>query len=63
LGDGQLYFFLGTVQGFPTGSFRPLTMYRANGANNMALRTDPLHVGRGALGVRRQRRGDHGSWR
>lgn len=42
LADGQLYYFLGTVQGFPTGAFTPLTMYRAdaNAANGTALRSD-----------------------
>jgi hypothetical protein len=42
LADGQLYYFLGTVQGFPTGSFTPLTMYRADAGagNGTALRTD-----------------------
>ena len=42
LADGQLYFFYGAVQGFPTGAFTPLTMYRAdtNAANGTALRSD-----------------------
>lgn len=40
--DGSLYYFLGTVQGFPTGSFTPMTMYRAGplADNGTPLRTD-----------------------
>jgi hypothetical protein len=42
LPDGQLYFFKGSVEGFPTGSFTPLTMHRAapDASNAVALRDD-----------------------
>jgi hypothetical protein len=42
LADGSLYYFMGTVQGFPDGSATPLTMHRAglDGANGSALRQD-----------------------
>jgi hypothetical protein len=42
LADGSLYYFFGTVQGFPTGSFTPLTLYRAgpDAANGTPLRQD-----------------------
>jgi dipeptidyl aminopeptidase/acylaminoacyl peptidase len=42
LADGDLYYFMGTEQGFPTGSFTPLTMHRAgrDGSNATALRQD-----------------------
>jgi hypothetical protein len=42
LAGGDLFYFLGTVQGFPTGAFTPMTMYRSapDAGNGTALRTD-----------------------
>jgi hypothetical protein len=46
LADGNLYYFLGTMEGFPTGLRTPQTIYRAgpDAGNAAALRTDSFRL-------------------
>jgi hypothetical protein len=46
LADGNLYFFMGQMEGFPTGLRTPQTIYRAglDASNGTALRTDTFRL-------------------